>query len=258
MDPVKINSLELENVKRIRAVQIKPTKDGLTVIGGRNGQGKTSVLDAIAWALGGNKMKPNNPNRDGAAMPAKLHVELSNGIVVERRGKNGTLYVTDSTGMKGTQKLLDEFLSQLALDLPKFLGGSDKDRSTALLQTLGIDEQLAALDGQIRSAYQQRTAIGTDARRLRAHADKLPSHDDVPDEPVSVAETYPEIDEFLKMLRNPPCELIVVTREMNMGLPSDSIEVRRYRDVVGRMNQRIAQLSSSVWLCVSGLPLKLK
>jgi DNA repair exonuclease SbcCD ATPase subunit len=197
MEPVKISSLELENVKRIRAVQIVPSKDGLTVIGGRNGQGKTSVLDAIAWALGGNKMKPNNPNRDGAAMPAKLHVELSNGIVVERRGKNGTLYVTDSTGMKGTQKLLDEFLSQLALDLPKFLGGSDKDRTTALLQTLGIDEQLAALDGQIRSAYQQRTAIGTDARRLRAHADKLPSHDDVPDEPVSVAELVRQQQEIL-------------------------------------------------------------
>lgn len=197
MEPVKISSLELENVKRIRAVQIVPSKDGLTVIGGRNGQGKTSVLDAIAWALGGNKMKPNNPNRDGAAMPAKLHVELSNGIVVERRGKNGTLYVTDSTGMKGTQKLLDEFLSQLALDLPKFLGGSDKDRTTALLQTLGIDEQLAALDGQIRSAYQQRTAIGTDARRLRAHADKLPSHDDAPDEPVSVAELVRQQQEIL-------------------------------------------------------------
>ena len=59
------------------------------------------MLDAIAWALGGNKMKPDNPNRDGGATPAKLHVELSNGIVVERRGKNGTLYVTDSTGMKG-------------------------------------------------------------------------------------------------------------------------------------------------------------
>ena len=69
--------------------------------------------------------------------------------------------------------------------------------------------------------------------------------------PSPVAETYPEIDEFLKMLRNPRAG-------ENMGLPSDSIEVRRYRDVVGRMNQRIAQLSSSVWLCVSGLPLKLK
>jgi len=197
MEPVKISSLELENVKRIRAVQIQPTKDGLTVIGGRNGQGKTSVLDAIAWALGGNKLKPDNPNRDGGATPAKLHVELSNGIVVERRGKNGTLYVTDQTGMKGTQRLLDEFLSQLALDLPKFLGGSDRDRTTALLQTLGIDEQLAALDGQIRSCYQQRQLVGQDAKRLRAHADKLPQHSDAPDEPVSVAELVRQQQEIL-------------------------------------------------------------
>ncbi len=197
MDPVKISSLELENVKRIRAVQIVPTADGLTVIGGRNGQGKTSVLDAIAWALGGNKMKPDNPNRDGGATPAKLHVELSNGIVVERRGKNGTLYVTDTTGMKGTQKLLDEFLSQLALDLPKFLGGTDRDRTTALLRTLGIDEQLAALDGQIKSAYQQRTAIGAEARRARSYADGLPHHDDAPEQTVSVAELVRHQQEIL-------------------------------------------------------------
>ena len=51
---VKINSLEIENVKRIKAVKIKPEKSGLTVIGGKNNQGKTSVLDSIAWALGGN------------------------------------------------------------------------------------------------------------------------------------------------------------------------------------------------------------
>ncbi len=71
-------------------------------------------------------------------------------------------------------------------------------------------------------------------------------------------ETLPAIDRFLKLLSRPPCEMIVVTREMNMGLPSDSIGVRRYRDAVGRMNQRVAALASSVWLCVSGIPLKLK
>ena len=39
MESVKISSLELENVKRIRAVQIVPTSTGLTVIGGNNGEG---------------------------------------------------------------------------------------------------------------------------------------------------------------------------------------------------------------------------
>lgn len=45
---VKINSLQAENVKRIRAVKLEPTANGLTIIGGKNNQGKTSVLDSIA------------------------------------------------------------------------------------------------------------------------------------------------------------------------------------------------------------------
>ena len=63
---VKINSLEIENVKRIKAVKLEPSANGLTIIGGTNNQGKTSVLDAIAWALGGDKYKPTAAARDGA------------------------------------------------------------------------------------------------------------------------------------------------------------------------------------------------
>ena len=55
MDNIKINKPEIENVKRVKAVKIEPTANGLTVIGGRNAQGKTSVLDSIAWALGGDR-----------------------------------------------------------------------------------------------------------------------------------------------------------------------------------------------------------
>ena len=184
MEPVKITSLELENVKRIRAVQIVPTKDGLTVIGGRNGSSVPQAWEEV----GGKKMQPDNPNRDGAATPAKLHVELSNGIVVERRGKNGTLYVTDMTGKKGTQKLLDEFLSHLALCLPSFINGTDKDRTTALLQTLGIDQQLASYDGKIKATMEERKVVGRDAKQKRSYANGLPKHSDVPEEPVSVGE----------------------------------------------------------------------
>lgn len=54
---ITINRLEIENVKRIKAVKIEPSATGLTIVGGNNNQGKTSVLDAIAWALGGNKSK---------------------------------------------------------------------------------------------------------------------------------------------------------------------------------------------------------
>jgi len=87
-EKIKINSLELENVKRIKAVRLEPTANGLTVVGGKNNQGKTSVLDAIAWALGGNKFKPSQPNREGSTLPPSLSIQLSNGLIVERKGKN--------------------------------------------------------------------------------------------------------------------------------------------------------------------------
>ena len=117
---IRINSLEAENVKRIRAVKIEPTATGLTVVGGRNNQGKTSVLDAIAWALGGERYRPSAAQRQGSAIPPRLKVTLSNGIVVERSGKNSSLKVTDPMGNKAGEKPLDAVVEELARDLPKF------------------------------------------------------------------------------------------------------------------------------------------
>ena len=125
---VKINKLEIENVKRVKAVTIEPTSNGLTILGGNNNQGKTSVLDAIAWALGGNKYKPSKPARDGSMNPPTLRLELSNGLIVERKGKNSDLKVTDPSGQKAGQQLLDSFVEELALDLPKFMQSNSKEK----------------------------------------------------------------------------------------------------------------------------------
>lgn len=71
---MKINKLEIENVKRIKAVKVEPKANGLTVIGGNNNQGKTSVLDSIAWALGGERYKPSQATREGSVIPPTLHI----------------------------------------------------------------------------------------------------------------------------------------------------------------------------------------
>jgi len=98
---MKINSLEVENIKRVKAVVIQPTENGLTILGGNNNQGKTSVLDAIAWGLGGNKYKPSNPQREGSVTPPNLKITMNNGLIVERRGKNSDLKVIYPEGNKG-------------------------------------------------------------------------------------------------------------------------------------------------------------
>ena len=103
---MKINRLEIENVKRIKAVKLEPAENGLTIIGGNNNQGKTSVLDSIAWALGGDRYRPSQAVREGSVIPPYLHIVMNNGLVVERKGKNSDLKVTDPSGKKAGQQLL--------------------------------------------------------------------------------------------------------------------------------------------------------
>lgn len=186
--PVTIVSLELENVKRVQAVHLEPAATGLTVIGGDNAQGKTSILDAITYALGGERCRPTNLQRDGGMAPAKIDLRLSNGLQVERKGKNATLYVTDPTGAKAGQRLLDSFVEELALNLPEFLRMTGKEKAAVLLRILGIGDQLAVLDKEEKAAYDERTTQGRVADSKAKYAGELPEYHDVPDAPLSAGE----------------------------------------------------------------------
>lgn len=194
---VKINKLEIENVKRVKAVTIEPTSNGLTILGGNNNQGKTSVLDAIAWALGGNKYKPSKPARDGSMNPPTLRVELSNGLIVERKGKNSDLKVTDPSGQKAGQQLLDLFVEELALNLPKFIESSAKDKANTLLQIIGVGEKLWELDRKEERLYNERRTIGQIADQKKKYAAEQPQYPEAPNELVSIADLIHEQQEIL-------------------------------------------------------------
>lgn len=194
---VKISSFEIENVKRVKAVALEPTENGLTVIGGRNGQGKTSVLDAIAWALGGNKFAPSQPYREGSTIPPHLKIELSNGIVVERSGKNSSLKVIDSSGNKSGQALLDKFISQFALNLPKFMNANGKEKANTLLQIIGVGDKLYELETEEEKIYNQRHAIGQIADQKKKFAKEMPEYKGVPDDLISASELIKQQQEIL-------------------------------------------------------------
>jgi len=185
---IKINRLEIENVKRVKAVKIEFTQNGLTVIGGKNKQGKTSVLDAIAWALGGEKHRPSDAQRDGSVIPPNLNIVLSNGFVVERRGKNSDLKVIDPNGKKGGQQLLNEFVEQLALDLPKFMQSSSKEKANTLLQIIGVGDKLFELEKQEQEVYSRRKAIGQIADQKQKFAKEMTYHPDAPKELISAGD----------------------------------------------------------------------
>ena len=197
---MKINKLEIENVKRVRAVKMEPTANGLTIIGGNNSEGKTSVLDAIAWALGGNQYRPSEPMRRGSATAPYLKITMSNGLVVERKGKNSDLKVSDPSGQKAGQQLLDSFVEKLALDLPKFMQANDKEKAQTLLNIIGVGPQLAELELREKQTYQERLMIGRIADQKKKFAAEQPYYPDAPAEIVSAADLIKQQQDML--LRN--------------------------------------------------------
>ena len=194
---MKINKLEIENVKRVKAVKAEFTPNGLTVIGGNNNQGKTSILDAIAWGLGGNKYKPSQAQRQGSVTPPHLHVVMNNGLIVERSGKNSTLKVIDPNGKKGGQQLLNDFVEELAINLPKFMESTSKEKANTLLQIIGVGPKLQELEMKEGELYNERRTIGQIADQKKKFAEEQTYYPDAPHELVPVNELIKQQQDIL-------------------------------------------------------------
>ncbi len=194
---IKINKLEIENVKRVKAVKIEPSANGLTVVGGKNNQGKTSILDSIAWALGGNRFKPSQATREGSVIPPNLKVTMSNGLVVERKGKNSDLKVTDPNGEKAGQQLLNSFVEELAIDLPKFMHSTSKEKANILLQIIGVGSELHQLEQSEQEAYNQRRTIGQIADQKKKYAEEHTYYPDAPKDLVSANDLIQQQQQIL-------------------------------------------------------------
>lgn len=67
-----------------------------------------------------------------------------------------------------------------------------------------------------------------------------------------------KISELLDVLRDPPCDLIVVSNEVGMGIVPENAMARHFRDLAGSLNRRVADCSTRAYLLCSGLPLVLK
>lgn len=194
---MRITALAIENVKKVKTVTFSPKPSGATVIGGNNAAGKTSILDAIVYALGGEKMRPTNLKRDDSIGQPIIHIETDDGLVIERRGKNSELHVTDSTGRRAGQTLLDSLVSKFALDLPKFMNASVREKTQMLLDLIPEKDELLKLDSDYKARENTRLMVGREAEKKRKAAEDLPFYEDAPEAPLSVSDLIKKQQEAL-------------------------------------------------------------
>lgn len=213
---MKVTELEIHDVKSVRWVKLKPT-DGLTLISGDNGAGKSTILDSVCMALGGKSLVPEKPIRDGetsAVISLKLDGDPSRLLppieVVRRFEKkpDGTtdseLTIYDTTDDERTespspQTLLNDVLGRTSIrDIPigfdplSFSRMPPKQQIDLLRSLVGLD--LSNDDEKIRQLTEQRAQIGREGKRLAGALQTATRHD-IPDDTEDVQAVYAALEE---------------------------------------------------------------
>jgi DNA repair exonuclease SbcCD ATPase subunit len=194
---MRILKLQAENVKRLRAVEITP--DGnLVVVSGRNEQGKTSVLDAIWFALGGGPALRGTPKpiRDGEDA-ARVTLDLGALIVTRKWTSDDKSYLSVSTRdgaqYKSPQGILDDLVGSLSFDPLAFTQMTPADQRDTLQALIGFDP--TELDEARTAAYESRTDINRDIQRVKGTLFDLPeTPEGLPDAEISIRDVATEYE----------------------------------------------------------------
>ena len=192
---MKVKRFTMENVKAVNLFDYEFPENGVISLGGGNNQGKTSVLNGMQYAVGGETFRPTNFKKDDSDGEPLLRMEFTNGIVAQRIGESADLKVYDETGKLSRQKLLDQYISKFALDLPRFLNGTDKERAEILLKALHIEDKVNSLDEAIESEYTDRTIIGRIRDQKKKAGKEMPFHEDVGETELSPSDILSRMQE---------------------------------------------------------------
>ena len=188
----RIVSFSARDVLRLSAVQITPTGNVIT-LGGKNGAGKSRVLNAIEMALAGKRATPEKPIREGAER-ASVVLDLGD-LIVERviTASSDRLVVKSPDGATypRPQEMLNKLFSSIAFDPLKFATQPAAEQAETLRRLTGLD--LTALDQERAEIYAERTEAGREFRALTARLESMPQHEDAPTEEVSVATLAQEL-----------------------------------------------------------------
>jgi len=204
---MRIIKLTGENFKRMVAFDITP-KGNTVVVSGRNGQGKTSVLDSIAFAIegkSGNVGKlTTKPIREGEKR-ASVSIQTEEFTITrtwvknDDGGFNDYLEITSKDGLKfpSPQTVLNKIVGDLTFDPLEFARMKSKDQKELLLRTVNMGTFLEDWEEAYKQKYEERRMVGVKANELRATLNSMPKIES-PNEEVSISKLSEELSHAMR------------------------------------------------------------
>lgn len=191
---MKILNLQAENVKKLSVVEITP-EGNLVEIAGKNGAGKSSVLDSIWWALAGASHIQAKPIREGAKR-AVVKLDLGD-VKVERRFTAGgnELRVTNEKGARypSPQKMLDDLVGALSFDPLAFTRMKPLEQHKAIKAIVDLDVDLDELESLNKWEFDERTDVNREVKSLKAQIEAIDVDEDLSTDPVDISGLMDEL-----------------------------------------------------------------
>ena len=194
----KIIELKAENVKVLKAIEIRP-EGNIIELTGKNGNGKSSVLDSIIMALAGKKYQPEKPVRDGQD-EANITLDIGKLIIKRKIKADGTSTVKveskDGAIFKSPQALLDELFSNIGFDPLKFSGMKSKEQFEELKNILKIDFNFDQNELERKKCYDERTMINREIKSIENSIELIKFPQDTPDQNIKMSDILEEINQI--------------------------------------------------------------
>lgn len=239
---MKIIELRAENIKRIKAVEIRP-QGNMVVIEGKNEQGKSSIMDSIAWVLGGAKLVDSKPIRNGQKK-AEISVEIGPYVITRTFTQKGTyLKVANKDGLTAqkAQTFLDDKIGELSFDPLAFITKSNQERLEILKKCVGIsfDEENAKYGG----VFEKRTLMNRDLDRVKK---ELETYQEIPDLKevrvlADINKDYNDAKEFNREIENAIEEIV----DINDMIRDKQKSIKEYQQKIIELNNQVEKLQES-------------
>lgn len=219
---MKLGDVEVKNVKEIVEAEITGVGDrNFVLISGPNGSGKTTILDAVKFALEGKGEIDEQPLREDAEENGEIFLNVvdDDGDVVWTIKRwftdndHAYLKVEDPEGNApegGDQSALDRLLDGVAFDPLRFVRMDDDEKFETVARIMGIEEDLEGIDEEIEENYEERRVVGRTVDKLEKKLDDVEIEEDLPEETVD-KETFAE--EHLDKINEDMVEDPETTRE---------------------------------------------
>ena len=239
---MKILKLTAENFKKLSAVEITP--DGnVVVISGKNGAGKSSVLDSIEAALCGGRSLPKQPIKTGEVR-AKVSVDMGPYRVTRKFfGANSTLTVETTgetpTTVRKPQAFLDEVVGNLSFDPLAFLNKQPAEQRNTLMEFLGLN--LEEFADKIATLKIQRSDVRKEKERKLHEAESITTTLNLPPQEIDSGILLAELKEIQD--HNEACQVVITEKAVNtQRLETVSKDIVAAEKAIEDWNQRLIGL----------------